>query len=167
MKINSRALIFASSLVLNAVFIGIFVAHGPIVNRDGKVDKLMKPPFLQLDLTAEQRARFMSARDTFICDLEEMGKAIGKKQIELIDLLAALTPDERAIKMKQKEIQHLQTATQDRVIRHWVQKSSLLNPEQRTRFFQLVRARIESSVQTYPPFTRSSGWCRPVESSNE
>jgi hypothetical protein len=69
--------------------------------------------------------------------------------------------------MKQEEIQHLQAATQDRVIVHWIQESSLLNPEQRTRFFQLVKARIESSVRAYPPFMRSSGWCQPGESSSE
>jgi Spy/CpxP family protein refolding chaperone len=167
MKLNLKALIFAFSLILNAVFIGIVVAHSPIFNWDKKGDELIKPPFLQLDLTAEQLVKFQASRNKFIGELHEMGQAVGKKQIELVDLLAVSTPDERAIKMKQKEIQHLQTATQERVIRHWVQESSLLNPEQRTRFFQLVRARIESSVQAYPPFMRSSGWCRPVESGNK
>jgi len=168
MKVNLRALIFAFSLILNVVFIGIFAAHTiPIFSRDRKADELMKPPFLQLDLTAEQLARFKSDRDKFMGELHEMGQAVGKKQIELVDLLAASTPDERAIKMKQEEIQRLQAATQDRVIVHWIQESSLLNPEQRTRFFQLVKARIESSVQAYPPFIRSSGWCLPGEGSNE
>lgn len=168
MKVNLRALIFAFSLILNVVFIGIFAAHTiPIFSRDRKADELMKPPFLQLDLTAEQLARFKSDRDEFIGELHEMGQAVGKKQIELIDLLAAPTPDERAIKTKQEEIQRLQAATQDRVIVHWIQESSLLNPSQRTRFFQLVKARIESSVQVYPPFIRSSGCCRQGESGNE
>ncbi len=168
MKVNLKALIFTFSLILNVVFIGIFAAHTiPILNRNRKADELMKPPFLQLDLTAEQLERFKSDRDKFIGQLHEMGQAVGKKQIELVDLLAAPTPDERAIKMKQEEIQRLQAATQDRVIEHLVQKSSLLSPEQRTRFFQLVKARIESSVQAYPPFMRPSGWCRPGEGSNE
>jgi Spy/CpxP family protein refolding chaperone len=168
MKMNLMALVFAFSLILNVVFIGIFAAHTiPIFSRDRKGDELMKPPFLQLDLTAEQLARFKSDRDEFIGELHEMGQAASKKQIELVDLLAVSTPDERAIKLKQEEIQHLQAATQDRVITHWIQESSLLNPEQRIRFFQLVKARIESSVQAYPPFMRSSGWCRPGEGSNE
>ena len=168
MKANLKVLIFLFSVILNVVFIGTFAAHKiPIFNWDKKTDKLMKPPFLQLDLTAEQLARFKSDRDKFIGELHETGQAVGKKQIELIDLLAASTPDERAIKMKQEEIQHLQAATQDRVIVHLVQESSLLNSEQRTRFFQLVKARIESSVQAYPPFMRSSGWCQPGVSNNE
>ena len=168
MKVNLKDLMFTFSLILNVVLIGIIAAHTiPIFNRDRKADELMKPPFLQLDLTAEQLARFKSDRDKFIGELHEMGQAVGKKQIELIDLLTASTPDELAIKMKQEEIQHLQAATQDRVIVHWSQESSLLNPEQRTRFFQLVKTRIASSVQAYPPFIRSSGWCRPGEGSNE
>jgi Spy/CpxP family protein refolding chaperone len=166
MKVNLKALIFTFSLIVNVVFIGIFAAYTiPIFNRDRKADELVKPPFLQLDLTAEQLARFKSDRDKFIGELHEMGQAVGNKQMELVDLLAAVTPDERAIKMKQEEIQHLQAATQDRVIVHWIQESSLLNPEQRTRFFQLVKERIESSIQAYPP--KSSGWCGPEESCDE
>lgn len=168
MKINLKALIFTFSLSLNVVFIGFFAAHTfPLFNRDKKADGLMTPPFLQLDLTAEQLARFKSDRNKFMGELHEMGQAVGKKQIELVDLLAASTPDERAIKMKQEEIQHLQAATQDRVIVHLSQESSLLNPEQRNHFFQLVKARIESSIQAYPPFMRLSGWCWPREGSHE
>ena len=168
MKENLKALIFAFSLILNVVFIGIFASHKiPIFNWDRKADETMKPLFLQLDLTDEQLAKFKSDRDKFIGELQEMGQAVGQKQIELIDLLAASTPDERAIKMKQEEIQHLQAATQDRVIVHWIQESSFLNPEQRTRFFQLVKARIESSVQAYPACMKSFGWCRPEKSANE
>lgn len=167
MKVNLKALIFAFSLILNAVFIGIIVAHSPIFNWDRKGDELIKPPFLQLDLTAEQLVKFQAARNEFIGDLQEMGEAVGKKQIELVDLLSALTPDKQAVKMKQKEIQQLQTATQDRVIRHWVQESALLTPEQRTRFFQLVKKRIKKSVQTYPPCAKSSPWRRPLKSGNE
>lgn len=168
MKAKATPLIFIFSLILNAVFIGIFAAHTiPVFKHHRKADKLMEPPFLQLDLTAEQLARFKSDKDKFIGELREMGQVAGKKQIELVDLLAAPTPDQRAIKIKQEEIQHLQAATQDRVVAHWIQESSLLNPEQRTRFFQLVKERIESSVQAYPPFMRSSEWCRPEEASNE
>jgi Spy/CpxP family protein refolding chaperone len=168
MKANLKVLIFLFSIILNVVFIGTFAAHKiPIFNWDRKADESMKPPFLQLDLTAEQMARFKFERDKFISELHEMGQAVGKKQIELIDLLAASPPDQRAIQKKQEEIQRLQAATQDRVIVHLIQESSLLNPEQRTRFFQLVKARIESSVQAYPPFMRSFGRCQPGVSNNE
>jgi len=168
MKMNLKALIFTCSLILNVVFVGIFAAQTiPIFRGDRKAAELMKPVFLQLDLTAEQLARFKSDRDKFMRELHEMAQVVGKKRIELVDLLAASTPDERAIKMKQEQIQRLQAAIQDRVIVHWIQESSLLNPSQRAHFFRLIKARIKSSIQAYPPFMRSSGWCRPGESGNE
>jgi Spy/CpxP family protein refolding chaperone len=164
MKVNLKAVVIAFSLILNVIFIGIFTARTfQIFNPDRKIDELMKPPFLQLDLSAEQLARFKSARETFIGELHEMAQAVGEKQIELIDLLAASPPDEGAIKMKQEEIRRLQAATQDRVIAHWLRESSILNPEQRSRFFQLVKAHIKGSVQAYPPFVKSSEWCLPGE----
>jgi Spy/CpxP family protein refolding chaperone len=160
MRVNLRALIFAFSLILNVVFIGIFAAHTiPILDRDRRADELMKPLFLQLDLTAEQLARFKSGRDKFMGELHEMGQAVSKKQVELVDLLAASPPDDRAIRMKQEEIQHLQAAIQARIIVHWLQMSALLNPEQRVRFFHLVKARIEGSIQAYP--SKSFGWRGP------
>ena len=168
MKTKPTALIFIFSLILNVVFIGIFAAQMiPVFNRDRSAGEHMKPLFLQLDLTAEQMARFKSHRDTFKKELREMRKTVGKKQLELIDLLAASPLDEQALNMKQEEIRHLQAAIQDRVINHLLQESALLNPEQHTRFFQLVKERIESRVQARPPFMRSSERCRPGEGDNE
>ena len=159
MKTKPTAVIFIVSLILNVVFLGIFAAHTvPIFNRDKNAGEPRRPLFLQLDLSAEQLARFKSHREKFWGDLYKMEQTIGKKQLELIDLLAALPPDERAINMKQSEIRRLQVAIQDRVIAHWIQESSLLNPEQRTRFFQLVKERIESRVQARP-LLRSSERC--------
>ncbi len=168
MKTKPTALIFIFSLILNVVFMGIFAAHTiSIFNRDRNAGEPMNPLFLQLDLTAEQLARFKSHRDKFREEMREMRQAVGKKQMELIDHLAASSPDERAIKMKQEEIRHLQAAIQDRVIKHLLQESAVLNPEQRTRFFQLVKERIDSSVQARPPLIRSSERCRPGEGDNE
>ena len=166
MKENHKALLFAFSLILNVVFIGIFAAHTiPVFKHHKKVDKPMEPPFLQLDFSAEQLAIFKSHRDLFMDELHEIGQVVAKKQMELVDLMAASPPDQGAIQMKQEEIRRLQAATQDRVIAHWIQESSLLNPKQRSRFFQLVKARIESSLQAYP--SKSSGWCGPEGSCDE
>lgn len=168
MKAKPTALICIFSLILNVVFMGIFAAHTiPVFNLDRNAGEPMKPLFLQLDLTAEQLARFKADRDKFKNELREMRQTVGKKQLELIDLLAVSLPDEQAIKMKQEEIRHLQAAIQDRVIDHLLQESSILNPEQRTRFFRLVKERIESGVQARPPLMRSSERCQPGDGGNE
>ena len=164
MKTKPTALILIFSLILNVVFMGIFAAQMlPVFNRDRSAGEPMKPLFLQLDLSAEQRARFKADRDKFKKELREMRQTVGKKQLELIDLLAASSLDEQALNMKQEEIRHLQAAIQDRVINHLLQESSVLNPEQRTRFFRLVKERINSRVQARPPLMRSSERCRPGE----
>ena len=86
---------------------------------------------------------------------------------ELIDLLAAKPPDQLAVEKKQEEIQRLQGTVQDRVIVHFLQASSFLNPEQRTRFFQLIKGRIETSIQACPPWMRSDGQGQPGVGTNQ
>jgi hypothetical protein len=115
------------------------------------------PLYLQLDLAPEQLTRFKAERDRFHAQIQELGLQIKTKQIELIDLLGATPADQQTIEKKQEEIQNLQRAVQDRVIVHFLEESSNLSLEQRTRFFQLVKARIEASVQACPP------WMRPPE----
>jgi Spy/CpxP family protein refolding chaperone len=155
MKEKIKTILFIASVALNAVFAGTYVTY--------KLPSLAAvhhavpegPLFLQFDLTPDQLTRFKVERDKFRTLLQELGRAIKTKQIELIDLLGASLPDQQAIERKQEEIQRLQGAVQDRVIIHFLQASKLLTPEQRTRFYQLIKARIETSVQACPPWMRS------------
>jgi Spy/CpxP family protein refolding chaperone len=158
MKGNFTALVLLFSIILNAVFVGSYAAHKlALVSGAKQADNLKNPPFLQLDLSAEQLERFTAERDKFHGNLRELGQAIRSKQVELIDLLATDNPDHQAIESKQGEIHAMQTAVQDRVIVHFLQASAQLNPEQRTRFFQLIKERIVVSAPPCPP------WARPVE----
>jgi len=88
---------------------------------------------------------------------------IKAKQIELIDLLGVAPPDQKEIKQKQEEIQRLQGAVQDRVIVHFLQESSLLTPEQRAHFFEVIKERIGTGEQACPPGMRSFGQGSPGE----
>ncbi|MCA1788001.1 MAG: periplasmic heavy metal sensor, partial [Desulfobacteraceae bacterium] len=102
MKAKPKALICMFSLVLNVVFMGIFAAHTiPVFKHDRNAGEPRKPLFLDLDLTAEQLARFKSHRDKFKEKMQEMRQPVGQKQVELIELLAASSPDQQAIEMKQ------------------------------------------------------------------
>ena len=155
MKRNHKTLIFLFSIILNVVFVGTYAVYKlNVITGDRKDDHLMKPLFLELDLTPEQLTRFKSERNKFHPYLQTLEQEIKKKQIELIEILSIDTPDQRAIEIKQKEIQELQAATQDRVIAHLMQVSTFLNPEQRTRFFRLIRERIEVSTSSCPPWTK-------------
>jgi hypothetical protein len=167
MKENIKTILFIASVALNAVFAGTYVIY-KLPSPAAVHQTIPKDPlFLQLGLTSDQLTRFKAERDRFHTQLQEFGQAIKTKQIELIDLLGATSTEQQAIERKQEEIQGLQGEVQDRVIAHFLQESSLLSPEQRARFFQLVKARIETSVQACPPWMRSMEQGQPGENKNE
>lgn len=155
---NMKKILFIASVVLNVTFAATYATYRlPLLAHTHKAPVPGGPLFLHLDLTAEQLSRFNAERDKFHARLQELGQQIKTKQIELIDLVGAVPPDQLAIERKQQEIQGLQAAVQDRVIIHFLQANSFLTPEQRARFSALIKARIGTSVQACPP------WMRPVE----
>jgi Spy/CpxP family protein refolding chaperone len=156
MKENLKTILFIASVALNTIFAVTYVTYKlpTLAGVDQPVPE--GPLFLQLDLTADQLPRFKAERDKFHTRLQELGQDIKSRQLEFIDLLGTTPPDQQAIKRKQEEIQRLQAAVQDRVIVHVLQESALLDPEQRTRFFQLIKTRTETNVQACPPWMSPS-----------
>jgi Spy/CpxP family protein refolding chaperone len=168
MNENMKKILFIASVALNAVFAVTYITYRlPLLAGVHQLPAPGGPPFLQLDLTPDQLTGFKEERDRFHARLQELGQEIKVKQIELIDLLGAVPPDRQEIERKQEEIQRLQGVVQDRVIVHFLQASAFLTPEQRTLFFQLIKGRIETSVQVCPPWMRSFEQGRPGESKNE
>ena len=158
MRNNLRTILFVASIALNVAFTATYVSYKlPLLTAMHQQQSSLEPLFLQVDMTADQFARFKAERDTFHAQLQEPGQEIKEKQTELIDLLAATPPDHQAIAKKQEEIQHLQGDFQTRIIDHFLRASSILTPVQRTRFFELIKARIEAGAQACPP------WMRPFE----
>jgi Spy/CpxP family protein refolding chaperone len=167
MNENIKKILFIASVALNVVFAATYVTYKAPSLTGAQRPAPKGPLFLQLDLTPEQLTRFEAERDKFHARLQELGQEIKTKQIELIDLLGAASPDQREIEKKQKEIQQLQGAVQDRVIVHFLHASGFLTPEQRSRFFELIKARIETGIQACPPWMRSIGQDKPEENGNE
>ncbi|MBI5593770.1 MAG: periplasmic heavy metal sensor [Deltaproteobacteria bacterium] len=162
MKGNFKILIFLFSIILNIVFVGTYAVYKfQIIPGERKDGNLMKPLYLELNLSAQQLTKFKSERDKFHPHLQALEQEIKRKQIELIEILSINTPDPQALESKQKEIHELQAAAQDRVIAHLLQASTLLSPEQRTRFFRLIRERIEASISSCPP------WTKPLEKNHQ
>ena len=163
MKDNLKTILFIASVALNVVFAATYVTY-KLPSLAGEQQGTPKDPlFLQLDLTPDQLKQFNAERERFHTQLQALGQEIKTKQLDLIDLLAAKPPDQLAIEKKQEEIQGIQGTVQDRVIVHFLQASSFLSSEQRTRFFQLIRGRIETSVQACPPWMRPDGRGQPIQ----
>ena len=157
MKENLKTILFIASLTLNLVFVGTYLAYKlPFFAGDRPAGQ-MGPLFLELDLTPEQHTRFKADRERFRAQLQELGQEIKTKQIELVELLMGLPSDQQSIEKTQDEIQRLQGAVQDRVITHFLEASAHLAPEQRVRFFQLVKQRIGTNVQVCPPWMKPLG----------
>ena len=158
MKNNLRTILFVASIALNVAFTATYAIYKlPILT--GMHQQSPEPIYLQLDMTSDQLARFKAERDKFHAQLYEPGQEIKAKQTELIDLLGAAPADIVAITKKQEEIQHLQGAFQARIIDHFLRASAILTPVQQSRFFELIKTRIEASAQACPP------WMRPFEQS--
>jgi hypothetical protein len=160
-KENLKTILFIASITLNAVFAVTYLSYKLPSLAGWSQPAPQRPLFLQLDLTADQLPLFKTERDKFHTRLQELGQEIKKRQLELIDLLGTTPPDRQSIEIKQAEIQQLQEAAQDCVIVHILQESALLNPEQRSRFFQLIKARTETSAQVCPPWMRPGEQGRP------
>jgi Spy/CpxP family protein refolding chaperone len=161
MKDSFKTILFIASVALNVVFAATYLTY-KLPSLAGMQQAPSKGPlYLQLDLTPDQLRQFNAERERFHTQLQALGEEVKTKQFDLIDLLAAKLPDQPAIEKKQKEIQRIQMTVQDRVIVHFLQASSFLNPEQRTRFFQLIKGRIETSMQACPPWMRSDGHGQP------
>jgi Spy/CpxP family protein refolding chaperone len=168
MRENIKRILFVASIALNAVFIATYISYQlPLLAGVHQPPTPGSPLFLQMDLAPDQLARFRSERDQFHARLQELGQEIKARQIELIDLLGASSPDQQAIDAKQQEIQRLQGGVQDRVISHFLKGGSLLTPEQRTRFFELIKGRIETEAQACPPWMKSPDQGPLRETKNE
>jgi|WetSurMetagenome_2_1015567.scaffolds.fasta_scaffold311263_2 Spy/CpxP family protein refolding chaperone len=168
MKENIKKILFIASIALNVVFAATYITYKlPSLAGGRQPQAPTGPLFLQLDLTPDQLARFKAERDSFHRRLQDLGQEIKTQQIELIDLLGVIPSDQKAIEKKQQEIQQQQGTLQERIIAHFLQASALLTPEQRARFFQLIKDRIETSAQACPPWMRALEQGRTGASKNE
>ena len=146
MKNNLKILAVIFSVVLNIVFIGSYFYHISallsLVNRQADHKHLL---YEELNLNQEQLHRLKPLRDSFHAFVAEQGGRIKSKQLELIDLLSGEHIDRSAINTKQEEIQVLQRQMKVKVIDHLIEESKMFTPEQRQKFFSLLRERIEKS----------------------
>jgi len=151
MKKNLRTLAIIFSVVLNLVFVGSYVYYrSGLLPPAGRQADHALPLYEHLDLSREQLARFGPLRNSFHAFVDEQGRKIKAKQLELAGLLAQENPDRPTIDSTQEEIQALQRQMQVMVIDHLLEESTILTPEQRQKFFELIKGRIEKSAGPRP-----------------
>ena len=105
-----------------------------------------------LDLSQDQRVRIEAGRDRFLSALNDTGDRIIAKHLELMDLIAADPIDQQAIDAKFQEIDTTQHSMQNLVIAHLLEDKQILTAEQRTKFFALLKSRIQAQGAPGPPW---------------
>lgn len=146
MKKNLKVLAITFSVALNIVFIGSWLYHTlGLLSLHNRQANCYRPLYEELALDRDQLDRLKPLRESFHAFVNEQGKKIKARRLELVDLLAKEKPDLRAIDAKQQEIQSLQQQMQARVIDHLLKESRIFTSDQRQKFFGLIRGRIEKS----------------------
>jgi len=155
LKNNIKTLAIVFSVVLNIAFLTFTAysrwSHAPVARSPSGEGVML---YEQLDLTAEQLKRIEPLRDRFHAEMNRIGEDIRVMQMELFDLLAAPAPDRQAIQAHQEKIRDLQRSMQDNVVNHVLEESTVLTPEQRVKFFQLLKERSKTAGRSCPPWMK-------------
>lgn len=155
MKNNIKTLAIVFSVVLNVAFVTFTAytrwSHAPVARSPSKEGAML---YEQLELTAEQLKRIEPLRDRFHAEMNQISSAIVGMQMELFDLLAAPSPDRQAIQAHQEKIRDLQRSMQDNVVNHVLEESKVLMPEQRVKFFRLLKERSKTAGRPCPPWMK-------------
>ncbi|HEB69930.1 MAG TPA: periplasmic heavy metal sensor [Desulfobulbus sp.] len=157
MRKNFILLAVIFSVVLNIGFIGAYCLQKAGLHPLRLVPANHKRFLYQeLNLSPEQLAEFEPGRDRFHTYLALQSRKIQAGQVELIDLLSENPPDRKAINARHEEIQALQQQMQTRVIDHFLKESRILTPEQRKKFFALIKRRIKKNSGFCPGWMQQS-----------
>ena len=144
MKHHIRTLGAIFSVALNIAFVGSY-AYRTLTSR---------PTFAyeEMRLDDDQRARIISSRDRFLYNIDRIGNDIVGRHADLVDAIAADSPDRTAIQARLDEIRSLQQSMQQVVVEHLLEDRGILRPAQRQQFFALLKERIRSQSLPGPPW---------------
>jgi Spy/CpxP family protein refolding chaperone len=151
---KAKIILIMLSIGFNIAFSVIWITHFAS-GRSKKTDQTMAgcprtggqtPLYEQLDLSEEQSKKaesrmiaFRSASDTICGDTEILRN-------ELINLIARPYPDAGAISKKQEEIIANQKKMQKLTISHILEMKRIFTPDQRKKFFILMRGQMKCSI---------------------
>ena len=96
-----------------------------------------------MTLTESQKQQVEDIRRDFLPRVAGIRQALRQKRLELNDLLFSEPPDLQAIEGKSRDISKLQAQLEREVIEHIIQEKELLSPEQKKRFYDIIRGEFE------------------------
>jgi Spy/CpxP family protein refolding chaperone len=136
--------------VLNLAALGTFLFHRFKGNVQSRMDHRQGEGFEQvkqeLSLSAEQIVKFQEYRKAFHAELDSLSAQQNDLRRQLIQELAATTPDRKRLSGINDRINRLQVEAQERVINHLLNVKVLLDPEQQEKFLSIILQRLTSST---------------------
>lgn len=144
---SSKRFLIVASVALNFAFVGVWLAHAIPAGVGGELAP--SPPATQgrtwcplhekLNLTDEQWEQIEPRLKEFRQSAQSVCQNVSQLRLEMVELIAAPTPDLEAIASKQEEIQAGQRKMQGLVIDHLLAEKEILTPEQEERLFTMIR----------------------------
>ena len=144
---SSRRFLIVASVALNLAFVGVWLAHAISAGVGGELapsppatpGRIWCPLHEKLNLTDEQWEQIEPRLKEFRQSAQSVCQNVSQLRLEMVELIAAPTPDLEAIAAKQEEIQAGQRKMQGLVIGHLLAEKEILTPEQEERLFTMIR----------------------------
>ena len=134
--------------VINLAALGTFLFHRFRGCARSRVDHRQAEGFEQvkqeLSLSAEQIVKFQEYRKAFHAELDSLSVEQNDLRRELIQELAATTPERKRLSEINERINRLQIEAQERVINHLLDVKAILGPKQQEKFFSIILQRLTS-----------------------
>jgi len=144
---SSKRFLIVASVALNLAFVGVWLAHAISAGVGGELapsppatpGRIWCPLHEKLNLTDEQWEQIEPRLREFRQSAQSVCDTVSQLRLEMVELIAAPTPDLEAIAAKQEEIQAGQQKMQGLVIGHLLAEKEILTPEQEERLFTMIR----------------------------
>jgi Spy/CpxP family protein refolding chaperone len=134
--------------IINLAALGTFFFHRFRGSARSRVDHRQAEGFEQvkqeLSLSAEQIVKFQEYRKVFHAEIDSLSAQQNDLRRELIQELAAKTPDRKRLSEINERINRLQLEAQERVINHLLDVKAVLGPEQQEKFLSIILQRLTS-----------------------
>lgn len=144
---SGKQFLIVASVGLNLAFVGVWLSYAIPAGVGNEVasspraetGRIWCPLHEKLNVSDQQWAKIEPRLLEFRRSADSICRHVGRLRLEMVDLLAAPTPDRDAIAAKQDEIQAGQRRMQELVIGHLLAKKEILSFEQEGRLFMMIR----------------------------
>jgi Spy/CpxP family protein refolding chaperone len=165
-----RPYLISLSIALNLSFLAMWIAHAAPVDTAGEVagegnsprtaeSSVWCPLHRELEVTEQQWREIEPSLRQFQASVGELSAHVDQMCSEVIDLLAAESPDLVAVRAKQDEILEAKRAMQDMVAAHLIAERQVLTAAQQQQLFQRLRDRTRCAAEG-PPMSGRGQACK-------